>query len=69
VTSILEMVENRERYLVDRIALLEAEVEDWRKKYDELLTGTIKHNDHMFGLLLKGALDGAFRSPTGPESK
>lgn len=57
---ILKMIEERERYLEDRIEYLEAEVQHWKDEHFKLLTSSIQHGEHMMGQLLIGALNGAF---------
>ena len=49
------------------ISLLRLQVEEWRTKYFELLNGNIKHNEQMYGLVLKAAL-GADLSDAGIQS-
>jgi hypothetical protein len=56
--SIIEMIEEREQAYLTEIRYLRAEVKRLEADYDALLMSSIKHNETMYGNLLKAILDG-----------
>lgn len=57
------MIDFAEQCYEKEIAALQAERDEWRTKYFDLLNSSIRHGEEMFGLVLQGALNGAFKSP------
>ncbi len=68
--TILELIDQRERWYLAHIAHLEAKVEELEDKYSDLLMSSINHGNKMFGLVLGAALEGAYKvdgATVGPE--
>lgn len=59
--GILHTIAAQEEYYERRIAALEEDVEYWKNRWWESVDSSIRHGNDMFGLILKAALEGAYK--------
>lgn len=61
--SIVDLIDQRERWYIWRIEQLEAELAEAQQKYADLLTTSIRHSESMMGELVLAAVHGALSGP------